>query len=137
MVRLACVVVVLVVSGCGVDDPCKGVSGTCVGVPEGSSPEAVQQALIDVMPGGTVAFGAGTFDLRTGLSLDVDNVTVLGAGMDQTILSFAHQTDGAQGLYVTALHNFAIHDLAIENTKGDALKLLGTNNITIHKIHIK
>lgn len=64
--------------------------------------------------------------MKTGLSLDVDDVTLQGAGIDQTILSFKGQTDGAQGLYVTALHGFTMHDLAVEDTKGDGVKLLGT-----------
>ena len=87
---------ILVLGACSSSpDPCKGVTGACVGVPEGSSQEAIQQALLDVKTGGTVAFGAGTFELKTGLSLDIDNVTLLGQGMDSSILSFANQTDGA------------------------------------------
>jgi parallel beta-helix repeat protein len=125
------------VSACGSADPCAGVTGTCIGLPEGSSPEAIQGALIDVQPGGTVAFGEGTFDLQTGLSISVDNVTVQGAGMDKTILEFAHQTDGAQGMYVTSHASFAIHDIAIENTRGDALKLLGTDGVKIQRVRVE
>src|SRR4051812_9925047 len=135
MRRLALLLPLL--GACGSDDPCAGVTGTCVGVPEGSSAEAVQQALLDVQAGGTVAFGAGTFSLKTGLSLDVDNVTILGAGMDQTVLSFAGQTDGAQGLYVTALHGFTMHDIAVEDTKGDGVKLLGTAKVRISKTRVE
>jgi parallel beta-helix repeat protein len=40
-------------------------------------------------------------------------------------------------LYVTALHDFAIRDLAIENTKGDALKLLGTDGVTIQRVRVE
>ena len=128
---------ILVLVGCSSDDPCSGVTGACVGVPEGSSPEAIQQALIDVPSGGTVAFGAGAYAIKTGLSLDVDNVTLQGAGMDRSILSFKGQTDGAQGLYVTALHGFTMHDLAIEDTKGDGLKLLGTDKVRISKSRVE
>ncbi len=135
LVPLFCVA--LVAACGGGDDPCSGVTGACVGVPAGASAADVQQALIDVPVGGTVAFGAGTFDLQTGLSLDIDGVTLQGAGMDQTILSFAHQTDGAQGLYVTALHGFAMHDLAVEDTKGDGVKLLGTNKVRIERTRVE
>jgi parallel beta-helix repeat protein len=135
--RRAWLIGVVLFAGCGADDPCSGVTGTCVGVPEGSSPEAIQQALIDVPVGGTVAFGAATFSLQTGLSLDVDGVTLQGAGMDQTILSFKGQTDGAQGLYVTALHGFTMHDLAVEDTKGDGIKLLGTEKVRISSTRVE
>ena len=73
----------------------------------------------------------------TGLSLDVDDVTIQGAGHGSTILSFANQTDGAQGLYVTAQHGFTMHDLAVEDTQGDALKLLGTTKVTISKTRVE
>ena len=133
MRRLALLVVL---AGCPAADPCAGYDA-CIGLPEGSTPEQIQAALIDVTPGGTVAFGAGTFELQTGLSIDVDNVTIRGAGMYETTLSFAHQTDGAQGLYVTSHSTFAIYDLGIENTKGDALKLLGVSGVTIQRVRVE
>ncbi|MBV8757981.1 MAG: right-handed parallel beta-helix repeat-containing protein [Deltaproteobacteria bacterium] len=127
----------VVLAACGAsDDPCKGVTGTCKGLSEGASASDVEKALIEIAPGGTVAFGAGTFDFKVGLSLSVDNVTIQGAGMDKTILSFAHQTDGAQGLLVTA-NGFTMHDIAVENTKGDAVKILGGDRITLQRTRVE
>lgn len=120
----------------GGDDPCKDVSGDCVAVHSGANSEDIQQALIDVPSGGTVAFAAGTYDLETDLSLDVDGVTIQGAGSDSTILSFANQVDGAQGMLVTA-DDFAIRDIAFEDTPGDALKILGTNGVTIQRTRVE
>jgi parallel beta-helix repeat protein len=136
--RLALVALLgLVLAACSSDpDPCKGVSGTCIGLTDGASTTDVETALIEISPGGTIAFGAGTFDMTSDLSLTVDNVTVLGAGLDKTTLSFAKQTSGAQGLLVTA-NGFAIHDLAIEDTKGDALKILGADGVTIQKVRVE
>src|SRR5687767_5903309 len=91
----------IVVAGCS-SDPCEGVEGVCIGISEGASDTDVQTALIEIASGGTVAFGEGTFHLRTDLSLDVDNVTIKGAGMDDTTLSFKDQQTGAQGILVTA-----------------------------------
>jgi parallel beta-helix repeat protein len=118
------------------DDPCKGVQGACVGLAAGATAEEVQAALIQVSAGGTVAFGEGTFAFHTGLSLSVDHVTIVGRGMDKTILSFKQQTDGAQGLLVTA-NAFAIHDIAIEDTRGDALKVLGADGVTIQHTRVE
>ena len=56
--------------------------------------------------------------------------------MDKTILSFKHQTTGAQGLLVTA-NGFAIHDIAIEDTPGDALKVLGGTGVTIQRVRVE
>src|SRR3954468_8913817 len=126
---------VLVISGCS-DDPCAGVSGTCIGLSEGASGTDVQTALIQITPGGTVAFGEGTFDMQVDLSLDVDNVTIQGAGMDATTLSFKKQSNGAQGLLVSA-NGFTMHDIGIEDTRGDALKILGADGVTIDHTRVE
>ena len=48
--------------------------------------ERLQTALLDASPGDVVELGAGRFELTDGLSLDVDDVTVKGAGPDATVL---------------------------------------------------
>jgi len=126
---------VLVVSACS-SDPCEGVTGECIALTEGASATDVQTALIEVMPGGTIAFGEGTFHFETDLSLDVDNVTIMGQGMDKTILSFKGQTSGAQGILVTA-NGFTIHDIGIEDPPGDALKILGSTGVHIYKTRVE
>lgn len=136
MKRLA---IVMALTACGDNssiDPCKGETGTCIGLQAGASYDEIQTALIEVAPGGTVAFGEGTFELATDLSLDVDNVTIRGAGMDKTTLSFAKQETGAQGLLVTA-NDFLIHDIAFEDAAGDALKVLGATGVTIRKVRVE
>ncbi|MGN6103617.1 MAG: parallel beta-helix domain-containing protein, partial [Kofleriaceae bacterium] len=120
----------------GDDDPCEGVSGTCIALHAGASDEEVQTALIEVPSGGTVAFGAGKFSFESDLSLDVDNVTIRGAGMNKTTLSFANQTVGAQGMLVTG-NQFTIHDIAFEDSPGDGLKVLGTTGVTIRKVRVE
>jgi parallel beta-helix repeat protein len=80
-----------------------------------------------------VLFRAGTHELTRGLSLTVDGVTLRGQGMDETILSFAGQTDGAQGLLVTA-DDFTIEDLTVQNTAGDAIKVEGSENVFFRRV---
>jgi len=60
-------------------------------------------------------------------------VTIRGAGMDETILSFAGQVAGAEGLLVTA-SDFTIEDIAIEDTVGDAHKVNEGENIVIRRV---
>ena len=134
MARLALVVVLA--GGCGSEDPCEGITGECIGLSDGASATEIQKALIEIPSGGTVAFGSGTFDLKVDLSLDVDNVTIVGNGMNATTLSFKGQQNGAQGLLVTA-DDFVIRDIAIEDTRGDALKVLGGTNILIERVRIE
>ncbi|HEU0032799.1 MAG TPA: parallel beta-helix domain-containing protein [Kofleriaceae bacterium] len=126
---------VLVACG-GSDDPCAGIEGECIGLTDGASREAVQTALIEIPEGGTVAFGAGTFSFDIDLSLDVDGVTIVGAGQDATTLSFHDQLTGAQGMLVTA-NDFTIKDIGIEDPRGDGLKVLGATNVTMQRMRVE
>jgi parallel beta-helix repeat protein len=125
--------------GCGDDDggnPCEGVTGICVAVKSDATVAEAQRALINATAGSTVAFGEGTFKFKTGLSLDVDDITIIGQGMDKTVLSFLGQTDGAQGLLVTA-NDFTLEDIAFEDTRGDAVKIEGANRVVIRRTSVK
>src|ERR1044071_7714112 len=84
----------------------------------------LQEALINAKPGTTIVIGEGKHALDRTLSLTVANVTIKGRGMGQTILSFKDQKSGSAGLQATA-NGFTIEDLAIEDAKGDALKING------------
>ncbi len=92
-----------------------------------------QEALILAKPGSVIELPAGKWRLDRTLSLSVDKVTVRGAGMDKTILSFRGQKAGASGMLVTA-NDFTLEDLAIEDTAGDALKVTGSTNLTIRRV---
>ena len=134
--ELALVLLGTSLPACSSEDPCEAVAGTCVGLTEGATAEEVQTALIEIAPGGTVAFGEGTFSFEVDLSLDVDGVTIRGAGQDATTLSFARQTTGAQGVLVTA-NAFTIEDIGIEDTPGDSLKVLGSDGVTIRRVRVE
>jgi parallel beta-helix repeat protein len=113
-----------------------GVDGTCFAVKSDATVADAQRALINATAGSTVAFGEGTFKFKTGLSLDVDDVAIVGQGMDKTILSFLGQTDGAQGLLVTA-DDFTLEDIAFEDSRGDAVKIEGANRVVIRRTSVK
>ncbi len=90
--------------------------------------ERLLEALIMAQPGQTIQLGEGVFNLTDGLSLDVDNVTVEGAGMDKTVLSFKGQETGAEGFLVTS-DDVTLRNFAVEDAKGDAVKSKGADNI--------
>ncbi len=124
-------------AGCGDNTgPCDGVEGTCFAVASGASASEAQRALIDATSGSTVAFDEGKFELKTGLSLDVDDVRIIGQGMDKTILSFKGQTDGAQGLLVTS-DGFTLEDIAFEDTEGDSVKIEGADRVVIRRTRVE
>ncbi|MEQ8312992.1 MAG: parallel beta-helix domain-containing protein [Gammaproteobacteria bacterium] len=101
--------------------------------PELSFEESLQVQLIQAQPGDVIEIPAGTHEITRSLSLTVPGVTIRGAGMDESILSFANQAQGAEGLLVTA-DDFIIEDLAIEDTVGDALKINESTNVTIRRV---
>lgn len=101
--------------------------------PGPDAPYLIQEALIAAEPGDVVELGAGRFQLRSELSLDCDHVTIRGAGIDETILNFAGQHVGSQGLTVTG-DAFTMEDLAIEDTAGNALKILGSDGVVLKRV---
>ena len=105
----------------------------CTPQPEKPFTEVLREALETASPGDVIEVPAGTFNFKRSLILNTDNVTLRGAGMDQSILNFKGQVAGAEGLSVNA-SNFLIEDLAIEDSVGDALKINEGDNITIRRV---
>jgi parallel beta-helix repeat protein len=83
----------------------------------------LQTALILAKNGETIELPAGRVELTGTLSLDAKkNVTIRGAGQDQTILSFKNQKQGAEGLRITNAENIVLQHFTIEDSKGDLIK---------------
>jgi len=101
--------------------------------PSGNAYEDIQEALILAEPGDVIRLTAGIFYLQDSLSLDVEEVQIEGEGMNQTILNFADQQSGAQGLSVTS-DNVTLQDFSIQNAKGDAIKVKGVTNIKFLRV---
>lgn len=97
--------------------------------------ERLQEALILSEPGDEVVLGAGRFVLDDGLSLDVDNVTVRGAGMNATVLDFTGQKGAGEGLLVTS-DKVTLRDFAVENPQGDGIKSKGADNIVYQRVRV-
>ncbi|MBL7645242.1 MAG: right-handed parallel beta-helix repeat-containing protein [Candidatus Hydrogenedentes bacterium] len=93
----------------------------------------VQEAFILSPPGTVFLFKAGKYTFDQSLSLDVADCTIRGEGMDKSVLTFQSQDAGAEGLYVTS-DNVTLEDFAIEDTKGNAFKSNGADNLIIRRI---
>ena len=96
----------------------------------------LQEALILAQPGDVIELGEGRFALTDGLSLDVDGVTVTGAGMDKSVLDFTGQQGAGEGLLVTS-DNVTLRGFAVENPKGDGIKSKGADNIIYDSIRVE
>lgn len=107
-----------------------------IAVPAGDkAQERLQEALLDAKPGDVVEIGPGRFELTDGLSLDINGVTVRGAGQDKTVLSFKNQLGAGEGLLVTS-DDVVLRDFAVEDTKGDGIKSKGADRIVYKNIKV-
>ncbi|MBM4238213.1 MAG: hypothetical protein FJ154_01615 [Gammaproteobacteria bacterium] len=97
---------------------------------------ALQEQLIAAKPGEVIEIPAGRYAFERSLSLRVDGVTIRGAGMDQTVLSFKGQKSGAEGLLVNA-SDFTLENLAIEDTRGDGVKVNEGTRITLRGLRVE
>ena len=94
----------------------------------------VQRVLNDrLRPGDVVEFGEGTFAFTQELTVRTNDVTLRGQGLKKTILSFAKQDQGKQGILCNR-DRFAIEDLTVENTKGDGIKVEGATGVVFRRV---
>ncbi|MEE4208402.1 MAG: parallel beta-helix domain-containing protein [Parvularcula sp.] len=129
MLRLVCVAL-LALAACSEEEP-----ETAADLAEAGFQDRLQEQLLDAKPGDVVEIPAGTYSLDRSLSLTADGVTIRGAGMEETVLSFKGQIAGAEGLLVTG-DRFTIEDLSIEDTVGDALKINEADGVVIRRVRV-
>ncbi len=128
----------LLIAGCGdAGNQPPASTGTTeaggAGTAAASFEEEFRLALETARPGDVIEVPAGTHAFTRSVTLNTDGVTIRGAGMNDSVLSFAGQIAGAEGLLVNA-SDFTIEDLAIEDTVGDALKVNEGRNIVIRRV---
>jgi parallel beta-helix repeat protein len=88
-----------------------------------------------VEDGDTVNIPEGVFSIDATLSMEgKKRVVIRGAGMERTILNFASQSTGAEGLRVSAAEHIIIEDLTVRDAKGDAVKTMNVNGITFRRV---
>jgi parallel beta-helix repeat protein len=94
----------------------------------------LQERLLRARPGETVEIPAGRFELTRTITLTGKaGITLRGAGMDRTVLSFKGQTTGAEGLKVSA-DGFTLEGLTLQDTKGDAFKVERSDGVTVRNV---
>jgi parallel beta-helix repeat protein len=132
----------LLISGCGspagpTADTSADVGETITRIePAPDAAKKLQAALINAQAGDVIELAAGRYDFRSTVSLDKSHVTLRGQGPDKTILNFKEQAQGTggEGLLVTSKENVAIENLAIEDAKGDAVKIQATKRIVLRNV---
>jgi parallel beta-helix repeat protein len=95
----------------------------------------LQEQFLDAKPGTVIEIPKGVHALDRVLTLRANGVTIRGTGADSSILSFKNEISGPEGMLVYG-NDFTIENLAIEDTKGDGLKINDGENITIRGVRV-
>ncbi|MGB3620208.1 MAG: SO2930 family diheme c-type cytochrome [Ketobacter sp.] len=104
--------------------------------PGAELPFELKAAFLSAKPGTVIELPEGTFHFDDEISLNTSHITLRGQGMDKTILSFAGQPQGAQGILVQA-NAFTVMDLAVEDTAGDGIKMENANGVVVQRVRVE
>lgn len=86
--------------------------------------------------GSVIEIPAGFYPLETQLILDnKKNVTIKGAGMEQTVLSFRELKSGGEGIKIVG-EDIALRDFSVEDAPGDGIKAQDTDGLTFRRINV-
>ncbi|TDU24364.1 parallel beta-helix repeat protein [Panacagrimonas perspica] len=94
-------------------------------------------AFFDAREGDTIEFCAGRFDLPTGLILNGKRgITIKGAGMDRTFLSFKN-SDSAEGINATHADGLIVDGLTIEDTPGNGIRVFRSEQVVLRNVRTR
>lgn len=127
----AAVSTMVLAAACGPTEPPKPVALA----PSATANADLQKLLIEAKAGDVIEIGEGRFDFTDPLSLDVDNVTIKGAGQDKTFISFKGQTAAGEGLLITS-DGVTVTGFTMEDPKGDGIKSKGSDTISFKDLKV-
>jgi parallel beta-helix repeat protein len=97
--------------------------------------EALVEQFIMVEDGGTITIPAGFYNIETQLMIDnINNVSIIGAGMEETILSFKNLKTGGEGMKIVG-NNILLEGFAVYDAPGDGIKSQHCEGITFRKLN--
>jgi parallel beta-helix repeat protein len=131
MRKVAIIVLSILAAGCGKDQAPQALSAEDVAFQKN-----LQEQFLDAKPGTVIEIPAGKHALDRVLTLRANGVTIRGVGSDKSILSFKNEISGPEGMLVYA-SDFTIEHVAIEDSKGDGLKINDGENITIRDVRVE
>jgi parallel beta-helix repeat protein len=131
MGKVAIAILCAFVAGCG-----GGAAPQALSSDDQAFQQKLQEQFLDAKPGSVIEIPAGKHALDRVLTLRANGVTIRGAGSDKSILSFKNEISGPEGMLVYA-SDFTIEHVAIEDSKGDGLKINDGENITIRDVRVE
>ena len=95
----------------------------------------ILEAFITAKDSSVIELPEGHYLFSQSLIMDgKKNVTIRGAGIEKTILSFKGQKQGAEGVRISNCDNITIENLSIEDAAGDNLKVTDSDFVVIRNI---
>ncbi|MCG9757073.1 right-handed parallel beta-helix repeat-containing protein [Shewanella insulae] len=102
----------------------------------------IQEALINAQSNDVIVLPKGHFKIASTLLFDGDvdgdgayakNITIMGHGMEETVLDFSESITG-DGIFVQNAVNITIQDLSVNEAKNNGIKLKNTNGIILRRL---
>ena len=110
--------------------------GACI-KPDANARNNILTALFQASSGDTVLLCEGKFDMPTGLLINSKpGLTLKGAGMKKTILSFA-KSDSAEGINASYSDGLVLQDFTVEDTPGNGIRVFRSRYITIRGVRAR
>lgn len=95
----------------------------------------LQERLILAEDNAVIEIPEGYYKFSGSLSLEgKTGVTIKGAGIDKTYLSFDGQTEGAEGIRINNCNNITLEGLTIWDAKGDAIKAQEVDGLVFRNV---
>lgn len=117
-------------SSVGTSEPAPPASKTYLICPGDNATTESLIAFFDAREGDTIEFCAGTFDITTGLIVNGKNgITVKGAGINKTFLSFAN-SDSSEGLNVSNADGIVLKGFTVQDTPGNGIRVYRSKYVT-------
>ena len=95
----------------------------------------ILEAFITARDSSVIELPEGHYLFSQSLIMDgKKNVTIRGAGIEKTVLSFKGQKQGAEGVRISNCNNITIENLSIEDAAGDNLKVTDSDFVVMRNI---
>lgn len=97
--------------------------------------KSLNTEFVNANDGDTIRIPEGHFRFKGTIWMDgKNNITIKGAGLDKTILSFKGQEEGSEGMKITNSQNITVLDMTLQDSKGDLIKTQKIEGLTFKNV---
>lgn len=115
-------------------DPCEEVPAPCVFVDPADTESDLYDVVNALADNTTVLLGAGTFVLNNEVTINgVSGISVIGAGMDETLLDFSSMEIQGNGVFAVG-DDFLIQDLTVTDAPKDGIRVEDSDGVTFRRV---